>query len=122
MQSKVFDDSTMFVASQVPSLDTFTEFHEFFEAQADILGATIQKKQIFNDLVEGSKVLRLVQLSDDWAGLGGVHYVPEHMETIETDQGKTELNKLNIQLVDKLRSSDNAFSLGESTDGVACIR
>lgn len=44
------------------------------------------------------------------------------METIETDQGKSELHKINIQLVDKLRSSDNAFSLGESTDGVACIR
>ena len=66
--------------------------------------------------------MRLVHLSDDWAGLGGVHYVPEGMENFETDQGKTELNKLNIQLVDKLRSSDNAFSLGESTDGVACIR
>lgn len=106
----------------MPSLETFTEFYEFFEAQSDILCATIQKKQVFNDLVESSNVLKLVQLSDDWAGLGGVHYVPEHMETIETDQGKTELNRLNGQLVDKLRSSDNAFSLGESNDGVACIR
>lgn len=44
------------------------------------------------------------------------------METTETDQEKTELNKINIQLVEKLRSSDNAFSLGESTDGVACVR
>lgn len=73
-------------------------------------------------MVESSKVLRLVQLSDDWAGLGGVHYVPEQMEAIETDQCKTELNKLNMQLVEKLRSSDNAFSLGESIDGIACIR
>jgi hypothetical protein len=44
------------------------------------------------------------------------------MEKLETDQEKTELNRFNIQLVEKLRSSDNAFSLGESTDGVACIR
>lgn len=110
------------IGEKVPSLETFTEFYEFFEAQSDILCATIQKKQIFNDMVESSNVLKLVQLSDDWAGLGGVHYVPEHMETTETDQGKTELNRLNMQLVDKLRSSDNAFSLGESTDGVACIR
>lgn len=74
-------------------------------------------------MVESSAVLRLVQLSDDWAGLGGVHYVPEHLwEGIDTEHGKQELNKLNIQLVDKLRSSDNAFSLGESTDEVACIR
>lgn len=108
---------------QVPSIETFAEFYEFFEAQSDILCATIQKKQVFNDMVENSKVLRLVQLSDDWAGLGGVHYVPEQLlEVVETDQGKTELNKLNIQLVEKLRSSDNAFSLGESNDGVACIR
>lgn len=103
-------------------METFAEFFEFFEAQSDILCATIQKKQLFNDMVESSKVLKLVQLSDDWAGLGGVHYVPEHMEAIETDQGKAELNKLNMQLVDKLRRSDNAFSLGESTDGIACIR
>lgn len=99
------------------------QFSEFFEAQSDILNATVEKKQEFNNLVESSEVLRLVQLSDDWAGLGGVHYVPQNMETIETDQGKTDLNKLNIQVVDKLRSEfDNAFSLGESADGVACIR
>lgn len=44
------------------------------------------------------------------------------MEKMETDQEKSELNKLNVQLVEKLRSSDNAFSLGESIDGLACIR
>lgn len=104
-------------------METLAEFSEFFEAQSDILCATIQKKQVFNDMVESSKVLKLVQLSDDWAGLGGVHYVPEHMEnTLDSDQGKSELNKLNMQLVDKLRRSDNAFSLGESTEGIACIR
>lgn len=110
------------LGEKVPSTEILTEFYEFFEAQSDILCATTQKKQVFNDLVESSKVLRLVQMSDDWAGLGGVHYVPEHMEATETDQGKTEVNRINVQLVDKLRSSDNAFSLGESTDGVACIR
>lgn len=51
-----------------------------------------------------------------------IFLVPLNMEKMETDQEKTELNKLNVQLVDKLRSSDNAFSLGESTDGVACVR
>lgn len=48
--------------------------------------------------------------------------VPLHLQKMETDQEKTELNRFNMQLVEKLRSSDNAFSLGESTDGVACIR
>lgn len=85
------------------------QFGEFFETQSDILRATVEKKEEFNNLVASSKVLRLVQLSDDWAGLGGVRYVLENMETVETDQDKTDLNKLNIQLVEKLRSSDNAF-------------
>lgn len=35
---------------------------------------------------------------------------------------QAELNKFNVHLVDKLRTNDNAFSLGESTDGIACIR
>lgn len=44
----------------------------------------------------------------------------QYLETIENDQGKTDLNKL---IVEKLRSEfDNAFSLGESADGAACIR
>jgi hypothetical protein len=38
------------------------------------LCATIQKKQTFIDLIEKSTVLKIVQLSDDWAGLGGVYY------------------------------------------------
>lgn len=58
----------------MPTLETFTEFYEFFESQSDILCATIQKKQTFIDLIEKSPVLRIVQLSDDWAGLGGVYY------------------------------------------------
>lgn len=59
---------------KVPTLDIFPDFYEFFEVQSEILCATIEKKQVFNDLVESSNVLKLVQLSDDWAGLGGVHY------------------------------------------------
>lgn len=59
---------------QVPSLKTFTEFYEFFEAQSDILRSTIQKKQTFIELVEKSDVLKLVELNDHWAGLGGVYY------------------------------------------------
>jgi hypothetical protein len=55
-------------------------------------------------------------------GNGMMILVPENMEKMETDQEKTELNKLNVQLVEKLRSSDNAFSLGESIDGLACVR
>jgi hypothetical protein len=56
------------------------------------------------------------------AGIGGIIFVPENFERKDTDQGKSDLNKINMELVDKLRSNDNAFSLGESTDGISCIR
>lgn len=49
---------------------------------------------------------------EGWAGLGGVRYVPESVENIETDQCKQDLNKLNIEIVSKLRATDAAFSLG----------
>jgi hypothetical protein len=48
-----------------------------------------------------------------WAGLGGVRYVPEGWEQLMTDQAKEELNRLNMQLVQQLRNTDAAFSLGE---------
>lgn len=49
-----------------------------------------------------------------WAGLGGVRYLPQSWEhLIMTDQAKEELNRLNIQMVERLRSTDAAFSLGK---------
>lgn len=55
-------------------------------------------------------------------GLGGVRYAPEGWEQLLTDQVKEELNNLNIALVDTLRSTDSAFSLGEGADGLMCVR
>lgn len=49
---------------------------------------------------------------EGWAGLGGVRYVPQNLDNIETDQCKQDLNKLNIEIVNKLRATDAAFSLG----------
>uniref|UniRef100_A0A8D9F0G3 Pyridoxal-dependent decarboxylase domain-containing protein 1 n=4 Tax=Cacopsylla melanoneura TaxID=428564 RepID=A0A8D9F0G3_9HEMI len=57
-----------------------------------------------------------------WAGLGGVRYVPPAWGNADTDQAKAELNRLNVQVVRQLRTSDAAFSLGEGTDGLACVR
>lgn len=57
----------------------------------------------------------------DWTGLGGVRYISEGQETWLTDQTKTEFNKLNTDLVDALRATDNAFSLGEGSDGLTCV-
>ncbi|XP_055526712.1 putative pyridoxal-dependent decarboxylase domain-containing protein 2 [Wyeomyia smithii] len=94
---------------------------QFIEAQIEILLATVKHKRRFNKLVEQSAVLRLIELND-WAGLGSVHYVPEGWETLLTDQAKTELNRLNSALVDMLKAHDNAFSLGEGSDGLICVR
>jgi hypothetical protein len=58
----------------------------------------------------------------NWAGLGGVRYAPPTWVHVLTDQTKEELNNLNTHLVETLRSTDAAFSLGEGTDGLICVR
>lgn len=51
--------------------------------------------------------------------MGGVRFVPEGWENW-TDQ--SELNKLNADLVNALRATDNAFSQGDGADGLTCVR
>lgn len=104
-----------------PPLETFEQFAVFFECQIDILRATVKQKPEFIEMVEKNPVLRLVELND-WAGLGGVLYIPEGWETLCTDQAKTELNKLNLTLVETLKNADQAFSVGESSEGFICVR
>lgn len=57
-----------------------------------------------------------------WAGLGGVRYVPPTWIHVMTERAKEELNRLNTELVEALRSTDAAFSLGEGPDGLACVQ
>lgn len=38
------------------------------------------------------------------------------------DQGKEEINKINRELVARLKRTDSAFSVGEGKDGLACVR
>lgn len=38
------------------------------------------------------------------------------------DQGKEEINKVNRELVARLKQTDSAFSIGEGKDGLACVR
>lgn len=109
------------LGDQPPSAENLENFAQCLESHVDILRATIKHKATFNKLVEQSDVLRLVHLPD-WAGMGGVRFVPEGWETLLTDQAKTELNKLNMDLVEALKSTDNAFSLGEGGDGLICVR
>lgn len=104
----------------------------------EILMATVRLKIIFQEKVIQNPRLRLVEMPG-WAGLGGVCYLP----TIDQDAGEQfspsleDINKLNMELVNKLRNTDNAFSLGmynsttlflklffsgEGVDGLVCVR
>ncbi|RZC35605.1 pyridoxal-dependent decarboxylase domain-containing protein 1 [Asbolus verrucosus] len=109
------------VTGQQPTIEEIQSFVQCLEQQLVILRATIQHKETFIKLVAESPVLKVVDLPD-WAGLGGVRYAPEGWEQLLTDQAKEELNNLNMALVDSLRSTDSAFSLGEGADGLMCVR
>ncbi|XP_030381292.1 pyridoxal-dependent decarboxylase domain-containing protein 1 [Scaptodrosophila lebanonensis] len=109
------------LGEQPPTSENLESFAQSLETHVDILRATIKHKARFIHLVEKSDVLRLVPLPE-WAGMGGVRFVPEGWESLLTDQAKTELNKLNIDLVEALKSTDNAFSLVEGPDGLICVR
>ncbi|XP_037809455.1 pyridoxal-dependent decarboxylase domain-containing protein 1 [Lucilia sericata] len=109
------------LGEQPPTAENLENFAQSLETHVDILRATIKHKATFMHLVEKSDVLRLVNLPE-WAGMGGVRFVPEGWETLLTDQAKTELNKLNVDLVETLKATDNAFSLGEGPDGLICVR
>ncbi|GFG32848.1 hypothetical protein Cfor_06346 [Coptotermes formosanus] len=106
---------------KIPGASDIEMFVACLEQQLDILSATVQHKETFQHLVTASPRLRLVDMPG-WAGLGGVRYVPEGWEQLMTDQTKEELNRLNMQLVEQLRNTDAAFSLGEGTDGLVCVR
>ncbi|PNF17325.1 hypothetical protein B7P43_G04987 [Cryptotermes secundus] len=106
---------------KIPSTEDIEVFIVCLEQQLEILSATVQHKETFQRLVIASPRLRLVDMPG-WAGLGGVRYVPEGWEQLMTDQAKEELNRLNMQLVEQLRNTDAAFSLGEGTDGLVCVR
>lgn len=73
----------------------------------EILTATVGYKQTFINLVNSSECLQLVEM-ESWAGLGGVRYIP-----VGSNYSNDELNKLNTQLVEQLRNTDAAFSIGK---------
>lgn len=103
-----------------PNEEYLDNFSQCIDAQVEILRATLKHKKTFNRLVKENAVLQLIEL-EDWAGLGGVRYVPEHYN-LEADTTKFELNKLNNALVEHLRATDSAFSLGEDADNLTCVR
>ncbi|XP_014245569.1 putative pyridoxal-dependent decarboxylase domain-containing protein 2 [Cimex lectularius] len=100
----------------------FDAFILCLEQQIDILCATVKHKAEFQRLVESSQTLKLVEI-EGWAGLGGVRYQPLSFKDAQmTDEVKEQLNNLNINLVERLRTTDAAFSLGEGGDNMACVR
>ncbi|XP_014296945.1 pyridoxal-dependent decarboxylase domain-containing protein 1 [Microplitis demolitor] len=104
-----------------PSFEDIENVEACLEQQIEILNATVEHKENFLRLVKQNSSLRFVDLPG-WAGLGGVRYEPPTWVQIKTDETKAELNRLNNQLVEALRSTDAAFSLGEGDDGLSCVR
>ncbi|KYQ52175.1 Pyridoxal-dependent decarboxylase domain-containing protein 1 [Trachymyrmex zeteki] len=103
---------------QPPTSEDIDNLVTFLEQQIEILLATVEHKDTFLRLVSENDSLHLVEMPG-WAGLGGVRYAPPTWIHVMTDQAKEELNKLNTQLVETLRGTDAAFSLGEGADDVA---
>jgi len=80
------------------------------------LQATVDYKEKLTGLIAELPSLVYVEI-DDWAGLGAVRYVPHQWQSsdqqLATDQTKQDLNRLNVRIVQQLRSIDAAFSLGK---------
>ncbi|XP_063884036.1 pyridoxal-dependent decarboxylase domain-containing protein 1-like [Scylla paramamosain] len=91
--------------------------------QLDILNATVEQRKTFTSLVSSATNLQLVEIPG-WAGLGGVRYLADlwlDQETF-TPANRADINALNVHLVSQLKATDSAFSLGEGSDGLNCVR
>ncbi|CAK9802721.1 Pyridoxal-dependent decarboxylase domain-containing protein 1 [Anthophora plagiata] len=108
-------------AEQPPSTEDIDNVVAYLEQQIEILQATVEHKATFVRLVSESDSLHLADMPG-WEGLGGVRYASPTWLHVMTDQAKEELNRLNTQLVEALRNTDTAFSLGQGSDGLACVR
>lgn len=108
-----------------PSMEQLIQFIECFSQQMEILNATVEHKSTLAQVVGSSEELQLVELPG-WAGLGGVRYLPSAWRSscVEElpDQGKEEINKINRELVARLKVTDSAFSIGEGKDKLCCVR
>jgi len=108
-----------------------------FEHHMRVLNSTLAKKKEFVSGVEGAVELESVHYDTSWAGLGAVRYIPKfYREEVDEKsrippvppnedpvvQRKWNINHLNAQIVDKLKSIDNAFSLGVYGDGDWCVQ
>lgn len=100
------------------------ELHNCLLKHLAILNATVRQKRKFREALSKHDNLELVEVCQ-WAGLGGVRFVPNayvgHVDSLD-EKDRVQLNQLNSELVLKLKNTDSAFSLGESEDGLSCVR
>lgn len=104
----------------LPTKEDIEQFTVSLEQQIEVLTATVQLKDVFQQSVSRNTNLQLVQDMADWAGLGGVRYLPDNWELLPNS--REELNRLNMQLVERLQNTDQAFSLGEDSESMAYVR
>ncbi|XP_027840497.2 pyridoxal-dependent decarboxylase domain-containing protein 1 [Aphis gossypii] len=113
------------VLNSLVTEDDWETFSICLDQHIEILLATVDYKEKLTALIANLPSLEYVEI-DDWAGLGAVRYVPQLWQSsdqqLATDQAKQDLNRLNVRIVQQLRSIDAAFSLGEGSDGLACVR
>uniref|UniRef100_A0A2H8TGC9 Pyridoxal-dependent decarboxylase domain-containing protein 1 n=1 Tax=Melanaphis sacchari TaxID=742174 RepID=A0A2H8TGC9_9HEMI len=113
------------VLNSLVTEDDWETFSICLDQHIEILLATVDYKEKLTGLIANLPSLEYVEI-DDWAGLGAVRYVPQLWQSsdqqLATDQAKQDLNRLNVRIVQQLRSIDAAFSLGEGSDGLACVR
>ncbi|XP_064613537.1 pyridoxal-dependent decarboxylase domain-containing protein 1-like [Liolophura sinensis] len=100
------------------------KFVECLKTQMSILDATVQQRETFQKIVEAQDNLTLVHIAN-WAGLGAVQYIPEMWVGTAaelTEACKKDINSVNCEIVHKLKANDTAFSLGETDEGLYCVR
>ncbi|CAG5129322.1 unnamed protein product, partial [Candidula unifasciata] len=100
------------------------DFLDSLKSNLSVLEATTQQRKRFRTIVSSHNNLRLIELNS-WAGLGAASYIPEMYVNNQgdfTDKEKIEINNLNAELVHRLKAQDTAFSTGQSSDGIICVR
>lgn len=104
--------------------EDITNLIKSLKTQTSILDSTVLHQEQFKVIVNAQDNLRQLEMPT-WAGLGVVQYIPDSCKN-ELDnltaQRIHEINTINIELVHRLKSMDIAFSLGYTSDELACCK
>ncbi|XP_064478768.1 pyridoxal-dependent decarboxylase domain-containing protein 1-like isoform X2 [Ornithodoros turicata] len=96
------------------TMEDLDALHSALLKQLFVINATVRQKRKFRACLTDHVQLEYVGLKG-WAGLGGVRYLPD-------TASRHDVNRLNAELVAKLKHTDSAFSLGKAEDGSCCVR